>query len=378
MLAMQSIGHLILENGMRFCGLVSSQTLEVFGEVVFNTSMTGYQEILTDPSYANQIIVFTFPHLGNIGINKEDDESSHIQAKGIVARQISSYSNHWQSYRSLPDILLEKKIPSLTQVDTRTIVKVLSKEGSQWGAIVRGDVDQAEILAKIQQAKLNASYNLVSKVSTVKPYIFCQQPSNSFRVVVYDFGVKKSILKTLEEIGCSVIVVPWNTTYQAALLFQPQGVILSNGPGDPHDCRQVFETIRQFLRSQMPIMGICLGHQILALSLGAKIVKMKYGHHGSNHPAIFEERSQFFISTQNHQFCVSDINFPESLQVIARSHFDQTIQGISHRFSPAFGFQGHPEASPGTHDLRHMFIHFLKMMKSRNTFQIGFYPISRK
>jgi carbamoyl-phosphate synthase small subunit len=359
----QSIAHLVLENGMCFQGLVSCHPLEVFGEIVFNTSMTGYQEIITDPSYADQIIVFTHPHLGNTGINREDHESPHVWAKGIVARQISSHSNHWQSCLSLPAFLSAKKVPYLFQVDTRTIVRTLVRQGSQWGAMVTGNFDQAAMLNKIQQAKRNAFPCLVSQVSTKKPYVYCSQSSNKFHVIVYDFGVKKNILQTLQEMGCSVTVVPWNTTYQTTLSFKPQGIVLSNGPGDPLHCQEVFETVRQFLLKQIPVMGICLGHQILALSMGAKIVKMKYGHHGSNHPTSHESANRFFISSQNHNFTISDVDLPKSLQVTSRSLFDQTIQGLSHRSSPAFGFQGHPEASPGPHDLKQMFADFLQMMR---------------
>lgn len=359
-----SIGYLILENGMCFHGLGCCPNSEVFGEVVFNTSMTGYQEILTDPSYANQIIVFTHPHLGSTGINNADHESTHIWAKGVIAREISSHSSHWQACKSLPDFLSEKNIPFLFQIDTRSLVKVLTEQGSQWGVITNSACHPAQLLDKIQQVKMSILNSLVSQVSTAKPYLYCRQLSDSFHVIVYDFGVKKNILKTLETIGCSITVVPWNTPYQTTLSFKPHGVVLSNGPGNPNECQAIFETVRQLLRKRIPIMGICLGHQILALSLGAKIMKMKYGHHGCNHPIHLQPSNRLFINTQNHHFCVSDTDLPSNLQVTARSLFDQTIQGLSYRDSPAFSFQGHPEASPGPHDLKHLFDDFLLMMRT--------------
>jgi carbamoyl-phosphate synthase small subunit len=362
---------LALENGTVFHGIAVGAPGIAVGEVVFNTAMTGYQEILTDPSYAEQIVTLTYPHIGNVGTNPLDHESEQVWAKGLVIRDLSLSTSNWRSTQTLNDYLLAHKIVAIADIDTRHLTHILREEGAQGACIMTGtDENQARILARDFPGL--TGQDLASIVSTKKPYewntsrwSFSQPslPNDAPHVVALDFGIKHNILRCLVSHGCRVTVLPGNSTLAEIDHYKPDGIFLSNGPGDPAACDQAIKTIQQLLQKNIPLFGICLGHQLLALACGAKTFKMKVGHHGANHPVIALATQQVLISSQNHGFAVDEASLPETLHITHRSLFDQTIQGIKHRDKPAFAFQGHPEASPGPHDVVPFFSEFVQMMR---------------
>lgn len=360
----QMKAKLVLENGSVFEGISFGYQGEVYGEIVFNTAMTGYQEVITDPSYADQIIVFTCPHIGNTGINFEDQESTLIWAKGIICREISSFYSNWRAQDSLEKYLMNHRIMGFCEVDTRALTNIIRNDGSLWGCISTSELSPNQLLKRINAAKKGEN-KVVERVSTKISY---KQESSSkkFHLVVYDFGIKKSIIDSLLEFDCELTIVPWNTSFEEAISAKPDGLILSNGPGDPRECQKVIITVNQFLEVGIPILGICLGHQILGLACGAQISKMKYGHHGINHPVIDLKSGKVSISTQNHNFAIVKETIPNYLLITHQSLFDGSVQGIKHLHRAAMGFQGHPEANPGPYDISYIFSNFIRMLKEKH------------
>ncbi|WP_044010488.1 glutamine-hydrolyzing carbamoyl-phosphate synthase small subunit [Buchnera aphidicola] len=376
---MEISATLVLKDGTIFYGKSVGIQGETYGEIVFNTSMTGYQEILTDPSYSNQIITFTYPHIGNVGINKNDCESNVIHAKGLIVRDISSiYSNH-RSQMSLLNYLLNQKIIVISNIDTRKLTRILRTTGSQYGYITTKKIHSIINVLKHINILDNPITNkdLVKQVSTKKFYIWKKnvnkQKNNNitnaklkekiWHVVVYDFGVKKNILNMLTHRNCYLTVIPADTSAEKVLQILPDGIFLSNGPGDPRSCTYALNAINAFLKINIPIFGICLGHQLLALASGAKIIKMKFGHHGSNHPVKELKSNTVMITSQNHNYTVDTNNLPKNINITHISLFDGSIQGLQRNDKHAFSFQGHPEASPGPHDSMILFDKFIKLMK---------------
>ena len=375
---MDSRAVLALENGMLFEGTAIGVNGLVTGEVVFNTSMTGYQEILTDPSYAKQIITLTHPHIGNTGVNLEDDESREIWAAGLIIRDLLMLASSWRSSMSLRDYLITRNIVAIAEIDTRKLTGVLRDHGSQKGAIVASEnLSEKEISEAFEAARGFPGLEGMdlAKVVTASTAYAWQEGSweiesgyscvaqSDFHVVAYDFGVKKNILRLLADRGCKVTVVPAKTPSSEVLAMNPHGVFLSNGPGDPFPCDYAIEAISEILKTRTPVFGICLGLQLLGLALGMKTKKMGHGHHGANHPVKNLEDNTVMITSQNHGFCLDEVFLPEAMKVTHRSLFDGTIQGIHLLDQPAFGFQGHPEASPGPHDAGPLFDHFIDLMK---------------
>ncbi len=370
---------LALEDGSLFSGHAIGATGITTGEVVFNTSMTGYQEILTDPSYCRQIVALTYPHVGNVGANSEDEESHQAFASGLVVRDVPARASNWRSRASLTDCLRRHGVPGIAGVDTRRLTRLLREKGALAGAIVAGtDVDADAAVAAARAFPGLVDMDLARVVSTQTPYAWTTGPwtgSQGFgapepdtlpwRVVAYDFGIKRNILRTLVARGCRVEVVPARTSAREVMSRSPHGVFLSNGPGDPEPCTYAVEAIRHLLEQAIPIFGICLGHQLLALASGARTMKMKFGHHGANHPVAHLESGRILITSQNHGFAVDESGLPENLAITHRSLFDDTIQGLRRKDVPAFGFQGHPEASPGPHDAADLFDRFVGMMEAR-------------
>ncbi|MFA6058626.1 MAG: glutamine-hydrolyzing carbamoyl-phosphate synthase small subunit [Taibaiella sp.] len=363
---------LALANGTVFHGTAIGAPGHAVGEVVFNTAMTGYQEILTDPSYAEQIVTLTYPHIGNVGTNVLDHESEQVWAKGLVIRDLSLATSNWRSTQTLSDYLLKHNVVAIADIDTRQLTHVLREEGAQGACIMTG-TDESQALKLARDFPGLAGQDLATLVSTKKSYEWNTArwaheqkalPANAPHVVALDFGTKHNILRCLISQGCRVTVLPGNCSVEDIYKHKPDGVFLSNGPGDPAACEQAIKTIQQLLEKNMPIFGICLGHQLLALACGAKTFKMKVGHHGANHPVLAVATQQVFISSQNHGFAVDEHSLPKTLQVTHRSLFDQTIQGIKHTEKPAFAFQGHPEASPGPHDVVPLFLEFVNMMRA--------------
>lgn len=368
---------LALADGSIFVGKSIGMTGLAVGEVIFNTSMTGYQEILTDPSYAQQIVTLTYPHIGNVGTNSEDQESSSVWASGLIIRDLSPVASNWRSQQPLGDYLRERKIVGIAGIDTRRLTRILRDKGAQNGCIIAGENPdpQQAIQAAQKFPGLNGA-DLAKEVSVSEPYVW-QEGSWTlqdgyrkfsaeqlpYHVVAYDYGVKQNILRLLVDRGCRVTVVPATTSAEEVLAMQPNGIFLSNGPGDPAACSYAIESIKTFLQSNVPIFGICLGHQLLGLACGAKTIKMKFGHHGANHPISELETGRVFISSQNHGFEVEEATLPSSLKATHRSLFDGSLQGIAHTSKPAFSFQGHPEASPGPNDLLPLFDQFIELIK---------------
>jgi len=371
---------LMLEDGCVFrgCGIGARGCSS--GEVVFNTAMTGYQEILTDPSYARQIVTLTCAHVGNTGVNALDAESDRPQAAGLVIREDSPRVSCWRSERSLPDYLKQHDVVCIAGVDTRKLTRKLRHKGSMRGVIASG----ARVVESDLRDRLDAfgglrGMDLAIQTGTRDPYLWHggswdearnahAQPSGDavrFQVVAVDFGAKRNILRLLADRGCEVSVVPPSTTAADILAARPDGVFLSNGPGDPDACNYAISAVRSLLEARIPLFGICLGHQILALAAGASTVKMKIGHHGANHPVRDEASGRVFITSQNHGFMVEAESLPKCLSVTHRSLFDGSIQGLRHRDTPAFGFQGHPEASPGPHDVAGLFDVFTSLMQQQ-------------
>lgn len=369
---------LVLEDGTVFKGTAIGAEGAAVGEVVFNTSMTGYQEILTDPSYAEQIVTLTYPHIGNTGTNSEDEESDTIWAKGLVIRDLPLLASNFRSEQSLSDYLKAKNILGIADIDTRKLTRILREKGAQNGCILAGDLvegsaDEAKALTQAQAFPGLKGMDLAKVVSTKEAYQWTEgswqlgkghvTPDNSqFHVVAYDFGAKRNILRMLVDRGCKLTVVPAQTPAEDVLAMNPDGIFLSNGPGDPEPCDYAITAIKTFLTTDIPIFGICLGHQLLGLASGAKTVKMKFGHHGGNHPVKDFARNVVMITAQNHGFAVDENNLPENLKVTHTSLFDGSIQGIHRTDKAAFSFQGHPEASPGPADAAPLFDHFIDLI----------------
>ncbi|MEZ5584924.1 MAG: glutamine-hydrolyzing carbamoyl-phosphate synthase small subunit [Candidatus Competibacteraceae bacterium] len=371
---------LALEDGSLFCGESIGTAGLTSGEVVFNTAMTGYQEILTDPSYCQQIITLTYPHIGNVGTNRGDEEASRICASGLVIRDCPPVVSNWRSEQALEDYLREREVVAIAGLDTRRLTRLLREKGAQNGCIMAGDgVDAATALQAARDFPGLKGADLAKVVSTRDTYEwregtwrletndFAQADSSACHVVAFDYGVKRNILRILVDYGCRVTVVPAQTPAAQVLALKPDGIFLSNGPGDPEPCDYAIAAIRELLNSGIPIFGICLGHQLLGLASGAKTVKMKFGHHGANHPVLELATGRVMISSQNHGFAVDEATLPTYLRATHRSLFDGSLQGIERTDCPAFSFQGHPEASPGPHDMAPLFARFMAMIKTHNT-----------
>ena len=367
---------LALEDGSLFSGRSIGVRGTSTGEVVFNTAMTGYQEIITDPSYCRQIVALTYPHVGNAGANPEDEESRRVFASGLVVRDVPVRMSNWRSQSSLTSCLERHGVVGIAGVDTRRLTRLVREKGALAGAIVAGsDIDAQAAVAEARAFPGLTGMDLARVVSINQPYEWTsglwtgergfRAPDPGalpWRVIAYDFGIKRNILRALVSRGCRVEVVPAQTPARDVLSRSPHGVFLSNGPGDPEPCGYAIEAIRQFLDRGVPIFGICLGHQLLALASGARTMKMKFGHHGANHPVAHIESGRILITSQNHGFAVEESSLPDHLVVTHRSLFDGTIQGLRRTDVPAFGFQGHPEASPGPHDPFHLFDRFIELM----------------
>ncbi len=367
---------LALASGRVFKGKSVGHYGKAVGEVVFNTAMSGYQEILTDPSYYQQIVALTCPHIGNIGTNPEDCESDKSYAKGLIVRDYSKHCSNWRSDVSLHDWMDARKLVGITEVDTRALTLYLRTHGAQAGCILSGEnVDVDEAIAMAQSFSGIKGVDLAKEVSCSKSYSWNQgcwniegkikESTGNIHVVVYDFGVKTNILRMLVDRGCRVSVVPAKTTAEQVLNMNPDGVMLSNGPGDPDPCDYAISAIQSLIEADVPIFGICLGHQLLALSCGATTEKMKFGHHGANHPVKDILTGKTMITSQNHGFSVRSDNLPTHLEITHQSLFDNSIQGIRHRHKSAFGFQGHPEASPGPHDIGGLFDDFVALIQDK-------------
>ncbi|MGJ8671102.1 MAG: glutamine-hydrolyzing carbamoyl-phosphate synthase small subunit [Oceanococcus sp.] len=341
------------------------------GEVVFNTAMSGYQEILTDPSYAGQIVVLTYPHIGNVGCNAEDAESNALHLAGLVTRLAPRKPSNWRSEQSLDAYMHENQRPGICDIDTRRLTRILRDQGAQNACIMVGEeLDEAQAIAKARSFSGLQGANLASVVSCEQKYSWTEgvwrQASNParYKVVVYDFGVKRNILRELVHLGCELTVVPVSTPVDEVLAMKPDGVMLSNGPGDPEPVSNGIAAAKRLMQEKVPLFGICLGHQILALASGAQTLKMKFGHHGANHPVQDLQTGQVWISSQNHGFAVDEASLPEYITATHRSLFDQSLQGIERTDCPAFSFQGHPEASPGPHDVSPLFQRFIDLMNA--------------
>ncbi|WED43499.1 glutamine-hydrolyzing carbamoyl-phosphate synthase small subunit [Legionella cardiaca] len=364
---------LVLSDGTIIEGVSIGASGDCVGELVFNTAMTGYQEMLTDPSYAKQIITLTTAHVGNTGCNTEDMESSRVWASGLVIRECSMYSSNYRAEQTLPDWLKRQGIVAIAGIDTRQLTLRLREHGAI-NACISTNVQQPELaLGKARAFAGLEGMDLACEVSrqTIERWHEGrgnwgdESKPNQFHVVAYDFGVKHNILRILHDKGCYITIVPAKTSAAEVMALNPDGIFLSNGPGDPLACDYAIAATRQFLEDNIPILGICLGFQILALACGAKSIKMKFGHHGANHPVVeLSESQRVFITSQNHGFTIDESSLPSYLQVTHRSLFDQSLQGIQHRDKPAIGFQGHPEASPGPHDIAVIFDQFISLMKS--------------
>ncbi len=367
---------LALEDGTVFEGIsTGAQGLSV-GEVVFNTAMTGYQEILTDPSYARQIVTLTYPHIGNTGCTAQDDEAAQAWAAGLVVRNVPRRPSSWRSETSLPEWLRARGIVAISDIDTRHLTRALRDRGAQNGALMAGDIDVGRAIQAARKFPGLKGMDLAKEVSVRESYVWRDgqldldsgafaRAEPRFKVVAYDYGVKHNILRMLAERGCDVHVVPAQTSAADVLALQPDGVFLSNGPGDPEPCDYAIAAIRQFIARKVPTFGICLGHQLLGLAAGAKTMKMKFGHHGANHPVQDLDSKRVMITSQNHGFAVDESTLPTNVRVTHRSLFDGSNQGIELTDAPAFSFQGHPEASPGPHDVSPLFDRFVSMMEAR-------------
>lgn len=373
---------LALEDGSLFHGTSVGVPGETVGEVVFNTAMTGYQEILTDPSYYKQIIMLTYPHIGNVGANVEDEESPKVYASGLVIRDLPLSMSSWRAQDSLQVYLRENQVVGIADIDTRRLTRILRDKGSQRGCIVAAEPIDEAAATKAAQSFAGLKGMDLAKVVTVKaPYEWSQgswdlnkglpearewdSKALPWHVVACDYGVKRNILRILVDHGCRLTVVPAKMPAAEILAMRPNGVFLSNGPGDPEPCDYAIEVIKELVETDIPIFGICLGHQLLSLASGASTVKMKFGHHGANHPVQELATGRVMITSQNHGFAVDEKSLPTHLRATHRSLFDGSLQGVQHTRHPAFGFQGHPEASPGPHDVRPLFDHFIELLENR-------------
>ena len=353
---------LILEDGTKFSGKSIGIESHSVGEVVFNTAMTGYQEIITDPSYHKQIVTLTYPHIGNTGTNDEDNESKDSFCSGLVIRESSPISSNWRNQLSLEEFLLKNQIVGISNIDTRKLTNHLRNHGSMNACLSSNGLTIDEALSEAKSFSGLAGLDLAKEVSTKSPYIFtstADSTNQQYHVVAIDFGVKTNILNLLSKNGCKVTVLPAQSSFDEVMKHDPDGVFLSNGPGDPEPCDYAIKCIRELLKADIPIFGICLGHQLLALASGAKTEKMKFGHHGANHPVIDTQTGIVYITSQNHGFTVNEMTIPENVKVTHKSLFDQSIQGIELNDKNAFSFQGHPEASPGPHDIQPLFQKFI-------------------
>lgn len=349
---------LVLADGSVFRGVSIGAEGCTVGEVVFNTAMTGYQEILTDPSYAEQIITLTYPHIGNTGINPEDNESTRVHAAGLVIRECSPIVSNWRATESLPDYLKRNKVVAIANIDTRRLTRILRDKGAQNGCLMAGDVDEALALKKAKAfAGLNGKD--LAKVVSRTTITSAHTPTHT---VIYDFGVKENIIRALEARGCKVTIVPAETPAEAVLKLNPKAIVLSNGPGDPAACDYAIAAAKKFIEKKLPILGICLGHQILSLALGAKTLKMKFGHHGANHPVKDVRTGKVFITSQNHGFCVDEKTLPADVEITHISLFDGSLQGFRHKTLPIMAFQGHPEAGPGPNEMMQLFDEFMALI----------------
>jgi len=373
---------LALEDGTVFWGESIGVTGQITGEVVFNTAMTGYQEILTDPSYSQQIVTLTYPHIGNTGVNVEDEESSRVFANGLVIRDLPIHTSNWRKQKNLDEYLRDHKIIGISGIDTRKLTRTLREKGAQNGCLVAGDeIDEAAAVGSARGFPGLKGMDLAREVSTHSPYAWTQGgwryshglsqvPETSgkdlpYHVVAYDYGVKRNILRMLVDRGCRVTVVPAQMKAKDVLALEPDGVFLSNGPGDPEPCDYAINAIRTILEMNLPLFGICLGHQLLALASDAGTIKMKFGHHGANHPVLDLDTGRVMITSQNHGFAVNEDTLPPNLRPTHRSLFDDSLQGIHRTDKAAFSFQGHPEASPGPHDAAPLFDHFIELMANK-------------
>ena len=367
---------LALADGSIFRGASVGATGLAAGEVVFNTAITGYQEILTDPSYCSQIVTLTHPHIGNTGANEEDMESAKVFAAGLVIRDLPPVASNWRAKQRLAEFLADNRVVAVSGIDTRRLTRILREKGAQNGALLAGSDDPGEALVAARAFPGLAGMDLAKVVSTAKPYEwsegvwrlgegFGQGAAARFHVAAYDYGVKRNILRMLANRGCRVTVLPAQTGAREALALHPDGVFLSNGPGDPEPCDYAIRAIREIVDTGTPTFGICLGHQLLGLASGARTVKMKFGHHGANHPVKDLDTGKVIISSQNHGFAVDPDSLPANLRATHVSLFDGSLQGLARTDRPAFCFQGHPEASPGPHDLGYLFDRFIKLMEER-------------
>jgi len=374
---------LVLEDGSVFRGLSIGAEGESAGEVVFNTAMSGYQEILTDPSYRKQLVTLTYPHIGNTGTNDDDEESAQVQAAGLIVRDLPLLPSNWRMRERLDGYLVRQGVVGIADIDTRRLTRILREKGAQNGCLQAGDGLDGEAALRAARAFPGLKgMDLAKEVSTRRPYEWAQgvwtleggipeaphpiAERLPHHVVAYDFGVKRNILRMLAERGCRVTVVPAQMPATSVLGLAPDGVFLSNGPGDPEPCDYAISAIRELLATGIPLFGICLGHQLLGLACGARTHKMKLGHHGANHPVVDLATGRVMISSQNHGFAVDEESLPDGLEATHRSLFDGSLQGIRHRDLPAFGFQGHPEASPGPHDVAPLFDRFIGLIRARN------------
>ena len=369
---------LVLADGTVFHGIAIGATGHTVGEVVFNTSMTGYQEILTDPSYTEQIVTLTYPHIGNYGTNAEDVESSKVYAAGLIIRDLPLLESNFRSTQTLSDYLKANNIVAIADIDTRKLTRILREKGAQSGCVMAGKVDEAEALNIAKAFPGLAGMDLAKVVSCKKAYEFTdgewalgkgytQAPAQQFHVVAFDYGVKRNILRMLVTRGCKVTVLPAQASAEEALKYKPNGIFLSNGPGDPEPCDYAVSAIKTLVETGIPTFGICLGHQLLALASGAKTMKMKFGHHGANHPVQDVASKRVFITSQNHGFAADPNTLPKNVKITHVSLFDGSLQGIARTDKPAFSFQGHPEASPGPTEMSELFDQFIEIMKRRKT-----------
>lgn len=367
---------LALADGSLFYGESIGIVGQTVGEVVFNTAITGYQEILTDPSYFKQMVTLTYPHIGSVGVNEEDEEADKIYAAGLIIRDLPLQVSNWRAEMSLSDYLQKHNTVGIAGIDTRRLTRLLREKGAQSGCIVAGDdIDEQAAIAAAQAFAGLQGMDLAKEVTTDKVYEWTDRewslPANTdsvdtrYHVVAYDFGVKRNILRMLVERGCRVTVVPAQTPAEDVLAYNPDGIFLSNGPGDPEPCEYAINAIQALSNSSIPLFGICLGHQLLGLASGASTVKMKFGHHGANHPVQDLESKQVHITSQNHGFAIDEESLPSTLKATHRSLFDGSLQGIERTDINAFSFQGHPEASPGPHDVAGLFDRFIAAMQAR-------------
>ena len=378
---MSILALLALEDGSLFWGRSIGSAGQSVGEVVFNTAMTGYQEILTDPSYARQLVTLTYPHIGNTGVNAEDEESDKIQCAGLIVRDLPLRPSNFRSEKSLDDYLREQGVVAIADIDTRRLTRILREKGAQSGCLLAGEqIDEQAALDAARAFPGLKGMDLAREVTTHRPYEWAQgswtleaglpgaphpiEENLPYHVVAYDYGVKRNILRMLVDRGCRLTVVPAQTAAADVMKLNPDGVFLSNGPGDPEPCDYAIEAIREIVDSGVAVFGICLGHQLLSLASGAKTVKMKFGHHGANHPVQDLDSAEVMITSQNHGFAVDEQNMPANLYATHRSLFDGSLQGVHRTDRPAFSFQGHPEASPGPHDVAPLFDHFIELIEA--------------